>query len=82
MLKTRKTLESQGKGREVVDTGDAFVLREVEETYEADFNPGNRAIALGNGYFWAKLLAKSRVWLGPTPIIRTCCAFGSGVCLW
>ena len=51
ILKTHKILESQGKGREVVDTGDAFVLREAEETYEGDFSLENRAIAAENGYF-------------------------------
>lgn len=53
VLETRKILESQGIGREAVDTGEAFVLREAEEAYEADFNPENRAIAPENGYFWA-----------------------------
>ena len=52
VLRTRTILGSQGKGREIVDTGEAFVLRETENTYEADFNPENRAIASENGYLW------------------------------
>ena len=52
VLETRMTLESQGKGREIIDVGAAFVLWESEESHGADFNSENSAIASENGYFW------------------------------
>jgi hypothetical protein len=39
-------------GRSVVANGDAYMLRESTETYDADFDPKNRAIAQKNCYFW------------------------------
>lgn len=51
VLEARKTLGARGKGRAIVGAGDAFVLRETEVPYGADFDPENRAIASDNGYF-------------------------------
>jgi putative transposase len=52
VLKVQEILGVRGRGREVVATGDAFVLREAPEIYEADFTPENRAIAPNNSILW------------------------------
>jgi putative transposase len=53
--KIQKNLGARGLGRSVVANGDAYMLRESTETYEADFYPKNRFIAPNNRYFWDDL---------------------------
>jgi putative transposase len=45
VLKVQENLGVRGKGRGVIATGDAYVLRESQEAYKANFDPENRAIA-------------------------------------
>jgi len=52
VAKTREILGACGKGRSVGEAGDAFVLREEQESYGPDFSPENRPIGQNNGYFW------------------------------
>lgn len=47
-LKVQGNHGIRGRSRDIVVTGDTFVLRESPETYEANFNPENRAIASNN----------------------------------
>jgi len=47
----QENLGLRGIGRGLVGTGDAYVLREEPEIYEADFDPENRAIAPNIGLF-------------------------------
>jgi putative transposase len=51
VLKVQENLGVRGKGRGVFATGDAYVLRESPESYKADFDPENRAIAPNIGLF-------------------------------
>ena len=51
----QETLGARGRGRALVATGDAYVLREEPESYAANFTPENRAIGpnlglLGDGF--------------------------------
>jgi putative transposase len=49
--KIQENLGARGMGRSVVANGDAYMLRESTETYEADFDTKNRVIAPNNRYF-------------------------------
>jgi hypothetical protein len=49
---TRERLGARGKGREVVGTGDLFVLREPAASYGSNFSPENQLIAQKNSYLW------------------------------
>ena len=48
----QENLGVRGIGRGVDVIGDAYVLRESPETYEANFDPENRAIAPNNSFLW------------------------------
>ncbi|MCD4689647.1 MAG: transposase [Desulfuromonadaceae bacterium] len=50
--KIQENLGARGIGRDVGVIGDAYVLRESPETYEANFDPEKRAIAPNNSFFW------------------------------
>lgn len=45
VLRVQENLGVRGNGRGVISTGDAYVLREAQEEYRANFDPENRAIA-------------------------------------
>jgi hypothetical protein len=50
--KTKKELGARAKGRVVVETAEAFQLREPGVSYLIDFEPKNDDIGAKNGYFW------------------------------
>jgi len=52
VLKVQNCLGVRGKSREVTASGDAFVLRESPEIYEANINPKNPVIATNNSVAW------------------------------
>ncbi|RQW88569.1 MAG: hypothetical protein EHM79_05455 [Geobacter sp.] len=52
VLKVQDCLGVRGKSREVTANGDAFVLQESPEIYEANLNPENPAIAPNNSILW------------------------------
>lgn len=47
--KTRELLGLRAKGRKVAQVGDAFMLRETQEPYDADFTAENRPIGVKSG---------------------------------
>jgi len=49
--KVQETLGARGRGRALVATCDAYVLREDPEPYEANFTPENRVIGPNLGPF-------------------------------
>jgi putative transposase len=52
VLRAQTMLGAQGRGRDVVGTGDSFVIRESHENYAVNFSPENRAIAPDNSCLW------------------------------
>jgi hypothetical protein len=52
VLKTQEMLVGRGKGRDVVEVGSSFVLRECQEIYGANFSFENWPIASDNAYLW------------------------------
>jgi putative transposase len=50
--RTRKELGARAKGRMVVESDEAFHLREPGVSYLIDFSPKNEGIGVENGYFW------------------------------
>jgi hypothetical protein len=49
---TKKELGARAKGRVVLESAEAFQLREPGVSYLVDFGPKNDDIAAENGYFW------------------------------
>jgi putative transposase len=49
--RTKKELGARAKGREVIEGGEAFQLREPEVSYHINFGPKNDDIGAENGYF-------------------------------
>ena len=45
-------MECKAEGRVVVESAEAFQLREPGVSYLVDFGPKNDDIAAENGYFW------------------------------
>ena len=45
-------MESRSKGRVVLESEEAFQLREPGVSYLVDFGPKNDDIGAENGYFW------------------------------
>jgi putative transposase len=50
--RTKKELGARAKGRVVLESAEAFQLREPEVSYLVDFGPKNDDIGAENGYFW------------------------------
>jgi putative transposase len=50
--RTKKELGARAKGRVVVESAEAFQLREPGVSYHVDFGPKNDDIGPENGYFW------------------------------
>jgi hypothetical protein len=50
--RTRKELGARAKGRVVLESAEAFQLREPAVSYLSDFDPKNDDIGAANGYFW------------------------------
>ena len=50
--RTKKELGSRAKGRLVLESAEAFQLRESGVSYLIDFDPKNDDIGAENGYFW------------------------------
>jgi putative transposase len=52
VLKTKEMLGARGKGRDIARVGNSLVLRECQESYEANSTTENRPIAPDNAYSW------------------------------
>ena len=50
--RTKKELGARAKGRVVLESAEAFQLREPGVSYLIDFGPKNDDIGAENGYFW------------------------------